>query len=297
MAVPLAIIGILVMVSASLGRQIRHLKGQLIEHQLTLDELTTKNQQLMTRLQRVEGEREAVDANVATLREGLASTARALEEARDELETLRWRFERVNEAKENLATRVLKLSQEQEQRQQLVAQLEREKGALQQTLGRLRERLVFVDRDYQEMVHKFADLQRQRAAGYDAGSSPRDERQVASAAGPLEPAAWGRTGARSSGSTVELPPIIVQKDRADIATPVRAHLVEVNEPYRFVVVDKGSADGVRVGMTFDIVRGGGTVVGQATVVRVRPRLAACDVVRTQSSAALEVGDLAVQRAP
>ena len=98
-----------------------------------------------------------------------------------------------------------------------------------------------------------------------------------------------------SGS-VELPPIIVRKDQAGMAIPVRARLLEVNEPQNFVVVDKGSADGVRVGMAFDILRGA-QAVGRATVVRVRPQLSACDIIRRQTSGPLQPGDVAVQSGP
>lgn len=81
-----------------------------------------------------------------------------------------------------------------------------------------------------------------------------------------------------------------------MSMPVRGRLVEVNEPHRFVVVDKGSMDGVRLGMTLDILRGGSTV-GRATVVRVRPQLSACDVVRARTPGPLQVGDVAVQSGP
>ena len=88
-----------------------------------------------------------------------------------------------------------------------------------------------------------------------------------------------RASAASTRSTipgaVELPPIVVRKDggRASIISQIRGQLVEVNPGHSFVVLDKGSWDGVNVGMAFDVLRGTRTV-GQATVVRVRPQLAA-----------------------
>lgn len=95
---------------------------------------------------------------------------------------------------------------------------------------------------------------------------------------------------------MELPPIIVRKGQAGMSSAVRGRLVEVNEPHQFIVVDKGSADGVQMGMMFDIVRGAGTVIGRAAVVRVRPQLSACDIVRKQTTEPLQVGDVAVQSA-
>jgi len=95
---------------------------------------------------------------------------------------------------------------------------------------------------------------------------------------------------------VELPPIVVRKDQAGMSMPVRGRIVELNEPHQFIVVDKGSMDGVHVGMVLDIVRGA-TTIGQATVVRVRPKLSACDIVRTKTPGPLQIGDAAVQRSP
>ena len=77
---------------------------------------------------------------------------------------------------------------------------------------------------------------------------------------------------------------------------VRGRLMEVNETHHFVIVDKGSEDGVRIGMTFDLLRGTG-LVGRATVVRLRPHLSACDVIRTKTPGPLQIGDLAVQSGP
>ena len=77
---------------------------------------------------------------------------------------------------------------------------------------------------------------------------------------------------------------------------VRGRLMEVNETHNFVIVDKGSDDGVRIGMAFDILRGTASV-GRATVVRIRPHLSACDILRAKTPGPLQIGDLAVQSGP
>ena len=113
----------------------------------------------------------------------------------------------------------------------------------------------------------------------------------AAAAGGM-PASWKSSTSAIPG-TVELPPIIVQKDLPARSIPVRGRLVEVNADHNFVIVDKGSLDGVRVGMTFDILRGNGSI-GRVTAVRVRPQLTACDIVRANTPGPVQIGDLAVQ---
>ena len=95
----------------------------------------------------------------------------------------------------------------------------------------------------------------------------------------------------------ELPPVVVQHqsgvDRAKKPVQVHGRLLQVNESERFIVLDKGSQDGVRLGMVFNLMRGT-VVIGRATVVRIRPQLSACTILRTDARGPAQVGDLAVQ---
>ena len=84
----------------------------------------------------------------------------------------------------------------------------------------------------------------------------------------------------------------MQKGQAWSGTGLRARVLEVNAQHRFVVLDKGIEDGIQVGTTFNILRGG-VPVGAVVAVRVRPRLTACDVMPELSPEPLQVGDLAV----
>jgi len=87
---------------------------------------------------------------------------------------------------------------------------------------------------------------------------------------------------------IELPPVLVGG--------VHGRLVNVNQQQRFVIIDKGSEDGVRNGMVFDIVQQG-TPVGRATAVRVHPKLAACNLLSESRTTPALAGDLVVQRSP
>jgi hypothetical protein len=77
-------------------------------------------------------------------------------------------------------------------------------------------------------------------------------------------------------------------------TPVRGKVLESNDQHHFIVIDQGSMDGVREGMVFDLLRGGAPV-GRTMAVRVRPKLAACDIIRANTTGTVQVGDIAVQR--
>jgi hypothetical protein len=90
-----------------------------------------------------------------------------------------------------------------------------------------------------------------------------------------------------------LPPIIVRKDHADVASVAQGRVVEVHEAQQFVVVDQGSQDGILLGMTLDVIRGAARV-GRVRVVRVRPQMSACDIIRSDTVGPLQVGDAVAQ---
>lgn len=130
--------------------------------------------------------------------------------------------------------------------------------------------------------------------GGSVGSPPHQE---APAINPSTKDFGGRVKPWWGGSqTVELPPIIVRKERLPTMAAIRAQVVEVNPTHRFLIINQGAEDGVRIGMTFDLLRGV-EMIGRAVAVRVRPRLAACDLIAPENADALHVGDLAVQRGP
>ena len=102
-----------------------------------------------------------------------------------------------------------------------------------------------------------------------------------------------RPPASGASRTVELSPIIVRKDQAGVASSVQGRVVEVNEAHQFVVVDQGREDGILLGMTLDVIRGTARV-GRVRVVRVRPQMSACDVIRSDTVDPLQVGDAVAQ---
>jgi len=286
----LAVSGAMVMM---LGQQVSRLKQEISSQQMKAEELAVLNRELNGQLSAMSRERSDADEQVNALQEQLAEATKDLESAKVELETLQWRFERVSENKTNLETEVTRLTQENSERQARLAQLSDEKQELEETSVRLRERLNFIDRDYQSLAKKVKELELEKAKQpYDLAARSVEVQAMPSYSRSGTPTAGMQAAA---GPTLELPPIIVRKDQAATAAPVRGRLVEVNQPHRFVVVDKGSADGVRMGMSFDVVRGsGGQTVARATVVRVRPQLAACDFVGAEGDAP-QVGDVVVQR--
>jgi len=213
---------------------------------------------------------------------------------------LQARYDALKDENLYLELQVGRLTKERDEATDQLTTLQDEKRDLERTAAGLRERLALLDQDYQRLSERLIQLEQARtsAEAPQPLASPPVPIASLTESSPTSPVSAVTTspGASAPSQTVELPPIVVRKDQAGAGLPIRGRLIEVNEAHRFVVIDKGANDGVRVGMTFDILRRGG-VVGQAVAVRVRPQLAAGDLVASRSPGSFQVGDLVVQRSP
>lgn len=279
-------IGILFMLWSGEKQKAGRLQQLLETSEQKAKQLEAQNQELAQQIDALQRDRKSVEDKLASLRTQFSSASSDLERSRSSLEELKDRYEKLTEERNKLQSQLASTSKERDEVQQGLKRLEQENADLERSASHLRERLAFLDRDYRKLADKVAQLESMRE---EDGNTARSPNADASAA----PASTMKTSSSSIPGAVELPPIIVRKDQAGTSMPVRGRLVEVNEPHNFVIVDKGSVDGVRVGMTFDVLRGAGSV-GRATVVRVRPQLSACDIIRSNTPGPLQAGDLVVQ---
>ena len=269
-------------------QQLNHLRQALTLSQRQVEQLHAEKEELSQQLEGLQASRKDLEDRVSSLRTELTSASTDLQQARAGLEQLKEKYQQLTDERSQLQQQLASATSERDEARAQEQHLEQGNAELTRAVSRLRERLALLDRDYRQLAQKLEQLQ----------TSPTSTVGAVSAAGPI----LNPSGAASASSAtipqmmVELPPIIVRKDQAGMAVPVRGRLLEVSEPHHFVVVDKGSQDGVRVGMAFDILRGA-SAIGRATVVRVRPQLSACDVTRAQTPGPLQVGDLAVQSGP
>ena len=270
------------------AKQVAQLEQAVAQARQQLNELKNQGDALKQKLSAAESNRKSLDEQNASLRKELAAAETERGNFRAELDEWKDRYKTMEQSQVALEAQVTSVTGERDAAKRDAERITNDKAELERATMRLRERLALLDRDYRQLSDQLAKLQAAPVTGVNSVS-------VVSAAGPVNSSASSvvpMTGTLSPG-TVELPPIIVRKDQAGMSMPVRGRLVEVNDPHQFIVVDKGSQDGVRVGMVFDIVRGSATV-GRATVVRVRPQLSACDIFRAKTPGPLQIGDQAVQ---
>lgn len=281
-------------IAAASTVQLSRLKSQLVEKQQTVVSLTAQNDELQQQLTALDTQRKELETRLTELRNQLSSATGEMGRLRANVDELKIRSRALEEDNTALQTQVNRLTKERDEARSAIGRVDEEKKELERAAARLRERLTFLDRDYQQLAAKVAALERENM-GQPAWTEPA----TPSAAAPSSSGSAGSSEAAQpfgGAQTVELPPIVVRKDQSGMGLPVRGQVIEVNEQHRFVVVDKGANDGVQIGMIFDILRAGARVA-QTVAVRVRPQLAACDLVTSQSPEFPRVGDVAIQRNP
>jgi len=288
--VAIAGLALLAMALNGKSQQVRQLSQQLRHSSDQRQQLEAQNQEFVQQLDGLKVENHGLEERLGSLRNQLASASTDLEHARTTASDLQAKLTDWAGERDRLRAEITSLSVQRDEAKRLAAELEQEKREAQRAAGRLRDRLAMVDRDYQQLTEELAQLK----------DSPPSSFSVTSVAGPASAApavASASSGATMlAQATVELPPIVVRKDQAGMSMPIRARVLEVNQAHHFVVIDQGTVDGVHVGMAVDLLRGA-TPIGRATVVRVRPQLAACDLVRSKTTGPIQVGDLALQSGP
>ena len=288
---------VLVAVALGLGsmlmkkaQEIRQLARDLEASRQQINTLKNQHQQLTQELSSLQGDLKTRDDRVASLRTQLSTATADLERSETTRKELEERYAKLTGEREALQTQLASRTKERDDIKEKVQRFEQDNAELERAVNRSRERLALLDRDYRQLSEKLTQMEAKPREGLGIVTTVESTAPVRAA--EVEE---GKVSSSIAG-TVELPPIIVRKDQAGMSIPIRGRILEINEPHSFIVVDQGSEDGVRVGMVFDVLRGAGAV-GRATVVRVRPKLSACDIIRSKTPGSLQAGDLAVQSGP
>lgn len=77
---------------------------------------------------------------------------------------------------------------------------------------------------------------------------------------------------------------------------LRGRIVEINDSYRFVVVNLGTADGIKKGMIFNVFQRDDEVA-KIKVTKVRRHISACDIQLVYSGRGMGIGDLVIYKEP
>lgn len=307
--------------------QVKSLKQRVREREQEILAVREQNQQLSQQLTQVQTEHQQLQDRLNELRSQLASATSERDRFHGSIDDLQQRYDALEQERAQETTRfqeeIRQITKARDEVTARVQELESQKTSLEQTTAKLRNRLAFLDRDYQQLLALYTQAKQPRApqeplepgssviwspdqleppppatqAGQSASlQQPPPSSMPATAGGmptPGMPIGVASEPAAPQRPTIELAPIVVRRTESDVTQTLRGRVVEVNPFHKFAVIDKGSLDGVQSGMMFEVLRGSQTV-GHVVAIRVRPQLTACEIVAARSQGLPQVGDLAMQ---
>ncbi len=294
-AIPLAVLLVLFLVVGSKmlsgkNQELAQMLNQRDGARQQVAEQDVRIQELENQLQGTKNEIAAREERLTALRNQLTSASKDLEHSRGIFQDMQQQYETLVKERDQLQVQVVSLNKERDAFREQSEKAELAAKESEKSVGRMRERLALLDRDYRRLSDQLEEVR----------ATPLPTVSVIGAAGPVASSTGyvpSDAGAPSMlAGVVELPPIVVRQDRAGVTVPVRGRVLDVNGEHHFIVIDKGSVDGVRVGMSLDVIRGANTV-GRVNVVRVRPQLSACDLILAKTAGPIQTGDLVVQNGP
>lgn len=276
------------LLTVQVGR-VQQLQAEVRAKQQQLALLEGQTQELLQEVSGLQKDRDALAGRAAGLQQELGVAKQEGEQARLRTAATASQLQQLQAERDQLNGEVLKLTSELDGAHAQLERLKREKQEVADAAKRLRNRLALVSRDYEQAKTRLEQLE----------SRPLPSSSAISIAGPTTGAPISESVAAAGSTipgTVELPPIIVRRNHAGISSRLQGRVIDVNDAHNFIVIDQGQDHGVYLGMAFDLLRGASTI-GRATVIRVRPQLAACDIVRVHTPGSILIGDSAVQRGP
>lgn len=283
--------------------QLGSLKRDLREREQRLALLSAETDTLKQQLSDVELARQGLESRLSDMRIQMTSASNEREQLRSAVSELRRQADGLESEKNRLESQASRLTQERDAATTRLESLESENVVLSNSAVKLRNRLTLLDRDYQSLQEDIIKLRSAPPASSAAAAAPAvrvSGREMGSPSEPVTPVGSSPAAAapavHAARDSIELPPIVVRKGYAEAMRSIRSRVVDANEEHGFVVLDKGSDDGIQSGMAFEILRGD-QAVGQVTAIRVRSRLSACALVGSRSSSFPKVGDLAIQYVP
>ena len=276
------------------GQHARRLEQQLASAQAQVGRLQEQQLALTQQLSTVQADRRALDERVSSLSVQLSSAISELQHANERLATTQELARALSQAQEERETQLARVTSERDAAQREADDLKQGQADLTRSVAHLHQRLALLDRDYRELSAQVAAAKAEPpvSSGFAVAAVPAPAMDSI----PPAPPSDVRAASRPGQAGIELPVVRVETAPAAPSGALQGHLVSVNEPHRFVIIDQGGEDGVREGMVFDILQQGAPV-GRAIAARVHQKLTACNLPNDGRTTPLLIGDLAVQQNP
>lgn len=249
-------------------------------------------------------ERATLEVEARNLKEGLKSREAELEKivrANEEVRSKLARLETEGQVAEALSRDLAKVNKDRYIAIEALGRLEAENRGLQEqfaqlaeTKALLEERLTIADERLlrvEDERDRFAEeLVSARLALKGSGEELGELRARLATKAKEE----RKKGFQRKDASIELPPIVVKaelaRDDKKPSVSPQGRVVTVNDEYKFVVIDLGKDDGIKVGMPFIVYRGD-EEIGHLEIIEAHQRVSAADVKKVKGRMSIEVDDV------
>ncbi len=278
----------------SQGVQMEQFNQQLAQQKQTADGFQAQLQPLTEQLNAVQVERNDLEKKVAQLQGRLDAATTQAERSQADFTSAEERYDKLSTKQTQLESELIYIRAERDTAKQASEKARAAQGDLERTVVRLRSRMELLDRDYKSLTARLQTLQQTPRPGLtvlaDSTWGPLQTPQIVPDVHQEAPAqAFPIAATADTAHVVELAPIRVSREQEGGPAGVSAQVVEVNLAHNFIIVNKGSGDGVRSGMVFNVMRDR-VPIGQVRASNVRLGLTSCDLL---TPVRVEVGDAAL----
>lgn len=283
------------------------MRQQLQDKEMLVSDTIQQAQQTKERLMVLEDERTQLQAKISGLTQELKQAQTDLERTLDQLAESQDRYDRLTAQQQRLEDELTSMKEDLKVAEDIADEAQTIQDALNRQLRKFRNRYTVLDRDYSVVIERLKALEEQgsRLPQRIADSSlmvpqsselPIIMNTISTPTVTYQPTL--ESGERADYKVdpkevlVELNRVVVDREQENRNRNIQAQVIDVDVPNQFIVIDKGSAQGVRVGMEFEV-RHGSQLVGRLRVIRTRDSLSACDVLNAFSKGSITPGDAAV----
>jgi len=247
---------------ADLELKLEEIKSQLKEITYIADSLSKEKDSAQRDLKTVAQAKEDLERRAAYSEKLANSLSQDLVREKSDKEALRAQLEKVRQDNMDMAARI---------------------KDLEDTKTTLYRKIDSVDQDRKSLANKIKDTE---------STLTQKVGEIVSMKKDLETYDAERKTAVVSGSrTVELAPIVVNNNKETSSTPaLTGRVLSINQENKFIVMDLGENQGVRMDDGFGIYRSG-EYIGRADVIQLRKDISAADIKDVAQGKDIKVGDV------
>ncbi len=260
------------------------LQAHLVQQERSVQQLEMRSRGLKQSYRNLQTDELAWRQRLVQLKDQIARAELTYTQIREKLFENQTYADQVEATQQRVAEEIESMREQKRVHLTKAEQIIEENKELERKMIGLRNKVSLAGRDYKMLSKEVKGATPQSLGGYGGVPLTQD--------GPFANTDSSEAIAMAyADGSYELKPVVVGDGRP-YRPPIESAVMKVNLAHQFIVLDKGSTDGVQEGMVFDIKRGT-EWLGRIKTVMVEQGVAACDILSSKEDAVFRIGDVAV----